>query len=57
MVCIMIDGGIILGYLLIGSIGMEIRLVVKIMIDNIVVKIGLLMKKWEKFIGGFLGVY
>lgn len=53
----MIDGGIILGYLLIGSIGMEIRLVVKIMIDNIVVKIGLLMKKWEKFIGGFLGVY
>lgn len=48
-VCIWMFGGMIFGYLFIGSSGIVINLVIKIKIDSIVVKIGLLIKKWEKF--------
>lgn len=54
VVCMMMFGGMIFGYLLVGSIGIEIRLSVKMMIDSMIVKIGWLMKKWEKFIVLFL---
>lgn len=51
---ILIDGGVILGYWLIGKVKSEIRLVSKIISEIIMVNIGCLIKKCENIIKFFV---